>query len=102
MMRPAPSNQRVASAQLEFAVCQNTRSHTNAAMKNAIGNGINIGWTGWPAILAVLRGFRVRGAIVIVRLQLFVIASLKHASPPVRAKPRRRTAVQFRSWQFSP
>jgi hypothetical protein len=48
-----------------FAVRQKTRSQKNAAVKNATGNGINIGWIGWPAILAVLRGFRVRGAIVI-------------------------------------
>src|SRR5205823_7388033 len=29
------------------------------ATKNAIGNGISIGWIGWPAMLAVLRGFRI-------------------------------------------
>ena len=62
----------VASAQLMFAVCQKTRSQKNAAIKNAIGNEMNIGWIGWPAMLAVLRGFRVRGAIVIFTPSNFV------------------------------
>ena len=66
MIRPAPSSHSVASNQREFPVAQKTRSQTNVATKNAIGNGISIGWIGCPAMLAVLRGFRdgFGGAIV--------------------------------------
>ena len=31
-------------------------SVTNVPMKQTIGNGISIGWMGWPPIFAVLRG----------------------------------------------
>src|SRR5665213_4423423 len=64
--RPAPSNQGVAMAQAWLAVCQKTRSQMNVATKNAIGNGTSIGWMGWPAIFAVLRGFGMVGMVGMV------------------------------------
>ena len=44
--RPAPSNQGVAAAHATFPVCQKTKSETNVPTKNAIGNGISMGWIG--------------------------------------------------------
>jgi len=55
-MRPAPNSHSVGSNQPGRPVIQNPTSHANVAIKNAIGNGINIGWIGWPAMLAVLQG----------------------------------------------
>src|SRR4051812_33738128 len=58
MTRPAPRSHSVAVIQPELPVLQNTRSHRKVATKNAIGNGMSIGWIGCPAMLAVLFGLR--------------------------------------------
>src|SRR4029079_7685732 len=56
MTRPAPISQRDAVAQNVFPVCQKRKSHKKAATKNAMGKGISIGCSGWPAIDTVLLG----------------------------------------------
>src|SRR5581483_7530670 len=54
--RPAPNSQTLAVAQAWLPVCQTMRSATKAETKKAIGKGTSMGWMGWPAMLAVLRG----------------------------------------------
>jgi hypothetical protein len=57
MTMPAPSSHSDAIDQSALPVRQKARSHTSVATKNAMGNGISIGWIGWPPMLAVERGF---------------------------------------------
>jgi hypothetical protein len=45
--RPVPKSHSVASNQRSLPLPQNIRSHRKVGTKNAIGNGISIGWIGW-------------------------------------------------------
>src|SRR4051794_29196533 len=56
MIRAAPRSQSEAVLQAGLPVRQKIRSQTNVATRNATGNGISMGWSGCPAIWAVLCG----------------------------------------------
>src|SRR5262245_59243443 len=61
--RPAPSSHVDAVANAALVVDQKPISQTSAATKNAIGNGMSIGWMGCPAMLAVERGLAMAASI---------------------------------------
>src|SRR4051794_9669399 len=56
MIRAAPRSQSEAVLQAGLPVRQKIRSQTNVATRKATGNGISMGWSGCPAIWAVLCG----------------------------------------------
>src|SRR3954470_10781566 len=58
MIKAAPRSQSEAVLQAGLPVRQKIRSQTNVATRKATGNGISIGWSGCPAIWAVLCGLR--------------------------------------------
>ena len=58
MIKAAPSSQSAAVLQAGLPVRQKIKSQASVATRKATGNGISIGWSGCPAICAVLCGLR--------------------------------------------
>src|SRR3954471_24121935 len=66
--RPAPNSHVADVATVALPLRQNTTSHTSVATKKATGKGISMGWMGWPAMLAVLRGLVMKASVRVPKL----------------------------------
>src|SRR3954471_10477226 len=86
--RPAPNSQVADVATVALPLRQNATSHTSVATNKATGNGINMGWMGWPAMLAVLRGLVIKASVRVPKLTCAAGSEFLSSSAPVAQSVR--------------